>query len=479
MITVNRINDNLWEIPPEGRMNVPGRVYASAKLMEKIKEDKSLEQVVNVACLPGIIKYSLAMPDIHWGYGFPIGGVAAFDMEKGIISPGGVGYDINCGVRLMRTNLTVDDVQSKIKEIVRDLYNAIPSGVGSEGAIPKLSPQDEKQLLIKGSRWAVEKGYGEAEDLEHTEDEGRIEFAEPSIVSSDAIKRGLVQVGTLGSGNHFLEIARVEEVYRPDIAKILGLDLSQIVIAIHSGSRGFGYQICDDYVKKLLKAAQKYGISLPDRQLACAPLKSEEGREYLSAMACAANYAWVNRQVIMALAEEALLKSLSISPRELGMELIYDVAHNIAKIEKHEIDGKKQEVCVHRKGATRAFPPGHLSVPEVYRSVGQPVLVPGDMGRSSYLCVGTEEAMKQTFGSACHGAGRVASRSQMIKQMKNHDLFKELESLGVFVMSKSRGGLAEEMPQAYKNVTDVVRVMDETGISKKVAKFKPLGVIKG
>jgi tRNA-splicing ligase RtcB len=479
MVQLNKINDNLWEIPVQGRMSVPGRVYASSKLMDKIREDKSLEQVANVACLPGIINYSLAMPDIHWGYGFPIGGVAAFDMDKGVISPGGVGYDINCGVRLMLTSLTVDDVQSKIKEIVRDLYNAIPSGVGSEGAIPKLSLQEEKQLLVKGSRWAVEKGYGKPEDLHHTEDEGRIEFADPSIVSDDALKRGLAQVGTLGSGNHFIEIAKVVEIYQPEIAHVFGLDLDQIVISIHSGSRGFGYQICDDYVKKLLKAAQKYGISLPDRQLACAPVKSEEGQEYLAAMACAANYAWVNRQVMMSLAEEALIKSLKISPNELGMKLIYDVCHNIAKIEEHDIDGKRIKLCVHRKGATRAFPPHHPLVPKEYQEIGQPVLVPGDMGRSSYLCVGTDEAMKQTFGSACHGAGRVASRSQMIKQMKNQDLFKELEELGVFVMAKSRGGLAEEMPQAYKNVTDVVCVMDETGISKKVAKFKPLGVIKG
>lgn len=460
-------------------MSVPGRIYASNKLMEKIREDKSLDQVANVACLPGIINYSLAMPDIHWGYGFPIGGVAAFDYDKGVISPGGVGYDINCGVRLIKTNLTAQEVQPKIKDIIRDLYNTIPSGVGSSGAIPKLSSQEERKLLVKGAQWAIEKGYGTAEDIEHTESFGKMEFADPSVISDDAIKRGLAQVGTLGSGNHFLEIGKVVEIYRPEIAHVFDLEIDRIVMMIHTGSRGFGYQICDDYIKKLLKAAQKYGINLPDRQLACAPIKSEEGQEYLAAMACAANYAWVNRQVIMALAEDTLIKTLHISPNEAGMKLIYDVAHNIAKIEEHEINGKKTKVCVHRKGATRAFPPHSPFIPKEYQETGQPVLVPGDMGRSSFLCVGTDEAMKQTFGSTCHGAGRLSSRSQMLKKMKGHNLFKELEAMGVFVMAKTSSGLAEEMPAAYKDVNDVVEVMEIADISKKVAKFKPLGVIKG
>jgi len=486
-MNLHRVQDYLWRIEAEGGMSVPGLIYASDKLMEKIKTDKSLDQVANVACLPGIIKYSLAMPDIHWGYGFPIGGVAAFDMEKGIISPGGVGYDINCGVRLIKTDLMAAEVQPKIKEVVRQLYRDIPSGVGSSGAIPKLSRSEERELLVKGVRWAIERGYGKNEDLEHIEDQGRLEFVDPEVVGDNAIQRGLAQVGTLGSGNHFLEIAKVVEIYgshhpvrdRPEPAGVFGLEKDQIVVTIHSGSRGFGYQICDDYVRKLLKASQKYGINLPDRQLACAPVNSPEGKEYLAAMACAANYAWVNRQVIMSLAEQSLLKALDVTPNQLGWQLIYDVCHNIAKIEEHEIDGQRRKVCVHRKGATRAFGPGHPLVPAVYRDIGQPVLVPGDMGRSSFLCVGTEEAMKRTWGSTCHGAGRVASRSQMLKSSKGKDLYKELAERGVFVMTKSRGSLAEEMPEAYKDVVDVVEVMERAGISQKVAKFKPLGVIKG
>ena len=474
-----KIADYLWEMDPVGGMSVPGRIYASDKLMELVRSEKSPDQVANVACLPGIVDYSLAMPDIHWGYGFPIGGVAAFDVETGVISPGGVGYDINCGVRLMRTDLFVRDVELKIKDIIRQLARDVPTGVGSSGAIPKLSRGEEKQLLIKGAAWAVERGYGKKEDLDYIEDNGRMKLADPSFVSELALKRGLAQVGTLGSGNHFIEIGQVVEIYRPEMARVFDLQIDQIVVMIHTGSRGFGYQICDDYVKRLLKAANKYGINLPDRQLACAPVKSSEGQEYLASMACAANYAWVNRQVIMALVEKALARSLKMAEPQLGLKLIYDVCHNIAKIEDHEINGRKIKVCVHRKGATRAFPPRHPLVPADYQEVGQPVLVPGDMGRSSFLCVGTDEAMKHTFGSTCHGAGRVASRSQMIKRLKGQDLFKQMADRGVFVMAKSNRSLAEEMPQAYKDVTDVVNVMELAGISKKVAKFKPLGVIKG
>jgi tRNA-splicing ligase RtcB len=489
---LNKITDYLWEIPQSTQecMNVPGRIYASEKLLKIVGEDKSPQQVANVACLPGIVGYSLAMPDIHWGYGFPIGGVAAFDIEHGgVISPGGVGYDINCGVRLIKTNLFVKDIQPRLKDILSHLYNAIPSGVGSSGAIAKLSLQEERRLLTEGARWAIEKGYGTKEDLEHIEDKGVIDNADPSILSDTAIKRGLAQVGTLGSGNHFLEIDKVVEIYRPEIARVFGLEIDAIVIQVHSGSRGLGYQVCDDYVRKLLKASQKYGIKLPDRQLASAPVDSEEGREYLSAMACAANYAWVNRQVIMHLANESLMRSLKMTPRDIGLQLIYDVCHNIAKIEEHTrpndlqvgqvVDEKKIKVCVHRKGATRAFPPHHPLVPKDYQEIGQPVLVPGDMGRSSYICVGTEEAMKQTFGSTCHGAGRVASRSAMIRLTKGHNLYKEMESMGVIVMTKTHESMAEEMPSAYKDVTDVIDVMELAGISKKVAKFKPLGVIKG
>ncbi|MFH1230662.1 MAG: RtcB family protein [Planctomycetota bacterium] len=479
---LNKITDYLWEIPKTTQecMNVPGRIYASEKLLKMVGEDKSPQQVANVACLPGIVGYSLAMPDIHWGYGFPIGGVAAFDIEHGgVISPGGVGYDINCGVRLIRTNLSIKDIQPKLKDILSHLYNAIPSGIGSSGAIAKLSPQEERRLLTEGARWAIEKGYGTKEDIEHIEDNGVIKNADPSILSDTAIKRGLAQVGTLGSGNHFLEIDKVVEIYRPEIARVFGLEIDGIVIQVHSGSRGLGYQVCDDYVRKLLRASQKYGIKLPDRQLAAAPVNSEEGREYLSAMACAANYAWVNRQVIMHLANESLIRSLKMMPCDIGLQLIYDVCHNIAKIEEHIVDGKKMKVCVHRKGATRALPPYHPLVPKDYQEIGQPVLVPGDMGRSSFLCVGTEEAMKRTFGSTCHGAGRVASRSAMIRLTKGQNLYKEMESMGVIVMTKTHESMAEEMPSAYKDVTDVVDVMESAGISKKIAKFKPLGVIKG
>ncbi|MDI6733573.1 MAG: RtcB family protein [Planctomycetota bacterium] len=479
---LEKITDYLWEIPKHTKdgMNVPGRIYASKKLLDAVGEDKSPEQVANVACLPGIVGYSLAMPDIHWGYGFPIGGVAAFDIEKGgVISPGGVGYDINCGVRMMRTALSLKDVLPKLKDVLSHLYHTVPSGVGSSGAIATISRDEERRLLTEGARWAVGKGYGSKEDLEHIEDNGVLTDADPSILSDTAIKRGLSQVGTLGSGNHFLEIDKVVEIYRPEIASVFGIAADSIVIQIHSGSRGLGYQICDDYVRRLLRASEKYGIKLLDRQLACAPVNSPEGKEYLSAMACAANYAWVNRQVIMHLTRESLMRSLQTSPKELGAELIYDVCHNIAKIEEHLIEGNKTKVCVHRKGATRAFPPNHPAVPKDYQKIGQPVLVPGDMGRSSFLCVGTDEAMKNTFGSTCHGAGRVASRTAMIKKSKGKNLYQEMESMGVLVMTKSHDSMAEEMPSAYKDVSEVVEVMELAGISKKVAKFKPLGVIKG
>ncbi|MFA5794943.1 MAG: RtcB family protein [Candidatus Brocadiia bacterium] len=474
-----KISDYLWEIPAESSMSVPGRIYASEKLMSLVRDDKSPEQVVNVASLPGIVKYSLAMPDIHWGYGFPIGGVAAFDVKTGIISPGGVGYDINCGVRLMRTNLTLDEVKPRLKEIMAALYHAIPSGVGSEGAIRKLTEQDEIALLLQGAKWAVKQGYGIKDDLAHIEDGGCLPGADPDKVSPQAIKRGLPQVGTLGSGNHFIEVGVVDQICRPHLAEAFNLRKDDVVVMIHSGSRGLGYQVCDDYVRKLLQAAQKYGIRLADRQLACAPISSPEGQDYLAAMNCAANYAWANRQVMMHLAREALMRVLSMSPNDLGMELIYDVCHNIAKIEEHTVDGKPMTVCVHRKGATRAFPPGHPAVPDDYKDIGQPVLVPGDMGRNSFLCVGTDEAMKQTFGSTCHGAGRVASRSQMLKNTRGQNLFKEMEQMGVLVMAKSRDAIAEEMPAAYKDVNAVVDVVDKAGISKKVARFRPLGVIKG
>ncbi len=478
-IKLTRLEEYLWEIPRQGGMRVPGRIYASEKLMADLKDDNCLRQVVNVAHLPGIVGYSLAMPDIHWGYGFPIGGVAAVSLDEGVISPGGVGYDINCGVRLVQTGLVFEQIKDKLTRIVEALFSLIPSGVGSEGAIPKLSSQDEKRLLREGARWAVSAGYGRQDDLSHMEEGGKLATADAALISDRALERGLKQVGTLGSGNHFLEIGRVEEIYLPQVADTLGLFPDQIVVLIHTGSRGLGYQICEDSLKLMSKAMTKYGISLPDRQLACTPIQSPEGQDYLSAMAAAANYAWANRQVIMSQAEKAFMKALNIGPKDLGFSLIYDVCHNIAKIEDHVVDGKKRRLCVHRKGATRAFAPGHPQIPADYQNIGQPVLIPGDMGRYSYLSVGTETAMEKTFGSTCHGAGRIMSRAQSKKQSQAINIDQEMARRGVVARYHGRGTMAEEMPHAYKDVADVVETMDHAGVSKRVARFRPVGVIKG
>jgi tRNA-splicing ligase RtcB len=479
-INIEKIHDHLFEIPVSGNMRVPGRIYASEKMMETIiAEDESIQQVINVAHLPGIQKYSLGMPDIHWGYGFPIGGVAATDYDEGVISPGGVGYDINCGVRLARTSLTRNEVQPQLTKLITALFRNIPTGVGSEGAIRTLNQKEMNSLLLKGAQWAVEQGYGEKEDLIYTEENGRLNWAEPGYVSKRAIERGSPQVGTLGSGNHFLEVDVVDHIFMPDEAEILGLFLNQIVIQIHTGSRGCGYQICDDFLKLLGQASQRYGISLPDRQLACAPVKSQEGQEYLGAMAAAANFAWANRQVIMSLAKDTIMQILSISPAQLEFRLIYDVCHNIAKIETHVIDGKEKKVCLHRKGATRAFAPGSPELPPAYQQTGQPVLVPGDMGRYSFICLGTQVAMDETFGSTCHGAGRLQSRKRALDTGRGRDLFAEMSKMGVTVLAKGRATIAEEMPYAYKDVAMVVDVMHHSGISRKVARLKPLGVIKG
>ncbi|HIE03391.1 MAG TPA: RtcB family protein [Candidatus Latescibacteria bacterium] len=461
-------------------MKVPGRIYSSEKLMEALKGDESPKQVANVAHLPGIVKYSLAMPDIHYGYGFPIGGVAATDsLKDGVISPGGVGFDINCGIRLAVTNLSYEDVKERLEELVDLLYHSIPSGVGSSGAIRKLSTRELRELMVKGAEWALEQGFGALEDLEHIEENGRMDGADPDAVSKRAIERGLDQAGTLGSGNHFLEIGVVEEVYNPALADALGLWKGQVVVWVHSGSRGFGHQVCDDYLQVMQKAVQKYGIDLPDRQLACAPVNSKEGQDYLGAMRCAANYAFANRQIIMDLVRKAWQKAWGISPSDLGLRLVYDVAHNIAKIEKHVVDGQERVLCVHRKGATRAFPPGHPEIPRAYREVGQPVLVPGDMGTESYVLVGTRKAMEETFGSTCHGAGRVMSRAKAKKQAKRRDLRTELEGKGIVVRARGWASLAEEMPDAYKDVGAVVDVVHRTGLSRKVARTRPIGVVKG
>jgi len=479
-IEIIKIHDNLFEIPATGNMQVPGRIYANESMLESILyEDESIQQVVNVAHLPGIQKFSLGMPDIHWGYGFPIGGVAATDLNDGVISPGGVGYDINCGVRLARTDLTSPEIKKHLQKLVIDLFNTIPTGVGSSGAIRRLNHKELKRVLYKGAHWAIENGYGASDDVLHTEEHGKMDSADPGLVSHRAFERGSTQIGTLGSGNHFLEIDVVDTIYDKDVAEAFGLYFNQIVIMIHTGSRGCGYQICDDFLKVLAQSVHKYGFDLPDRQLSCAPIQSEHGQDYLGAMAAAANFAWANRQVIMSLAKDSILRTLNITPKDLNFELVYDVCHNIAKIEQHEINGKKKNVCLHRKGATRAFPPDHSQVPSDYKNVGQPVLVPGDMGRYSFVCVGTEKAMHETFGSTCHGAGRLQSRKKAKKMGAGRDLFKEMKRSGVFVQAKGKGTMAEEMPYAYKDVATVVDVMHEAGISTKVARLRPLGVIKG
>lgn len=479
-INIEKKGEFEWIIPKIGKMNVPGKIYCDEKsLVETIAHDDSFKQVINVAQLPGIIGYSIAMPDIHAGYGFPIGGVAAFDYSDGIISPGGVGYDINCGVRLATTNLLEEDIKNKIEKLIHSLFDAVPTGVGSSHAIKTLSKEELKRVATKGAIWAIENGFGKKEDLERCEENGGFQDVSFEGISGKAIERGLDQVGTLGSGNHFLEIQIVDEIYDEQVAKAFGLRLNQVCFMIHTGSRGFGYQICEDYLKDFIKAASKYKIDLPDRQLACAPIESPEGQNYLNAMKCAANFAWNNRQVIMELARKAIRKALNISDSELGFQLLYDVSHNIAKIETHLIDGKKRKVCVHRKGATRAFPKGSQYLPEDFKDIGQPVLIPGDMGRYSFVLVGTEQAMNDTFGSACHGAGRVMSRNKAIESAKGRDIAAELRKSGIVVKAKAKATLAEEMPEAYKDAQLVVDIAHNSNIAKKVARLKPIGVIKG
>ncbi len=463
-----------------GAMRVPGLIFSNDRMMASLEKDQSLNQVVNVATLPGIVGHSLAMPDIHWGYGFPIGGVAAFDLDEGIVSPGGVGYDINCGCRLMTTRLKAHEIRPIIKDIVYALFKDIPAGVGSTGML-HLSKSKLKDVAVQGAAWAVKQGYGSISDLEKTEDRGAIEGADPSVLSERAIKRGLNQLGTLGSGNHFLEIQRVDRIYDPEKAACFNLFEGQITLFIHTGSRGFGHQICDDFLKEMNKriATGHPQFSLPDRQLACASLKSDLAKRYLSAMACAANYAWANRQVLMHRTREILLKTLSITPDALGMNLLYDVCHNIAKKESHQVAGIPVDLCVHRKGATRSLPPKHPLLPDIYRFSGQPVLIPGSMGTCSYVLAGADGAMKQSFGSCCHGAGRALSRTQALKLAKGRAIHRELEDIGVFVQSRGKRTLKEEMPQAYKNISQVVDVVHKAGLARKVARLKPMGVIKG
>ncbi len=469
-----------WLLPKsyDGRMRVDGLIYADEKMLKRVRMDKTPQQVANVATLPGIVGHSLAMPDIHWGYGFPIGGVAATREDDGVVSPGGVGYDINCGVRLMSTSLTVDDVRGKVRGLLRGLYDAIPCGIGTKSKL-RLSEAELKKALRDGARWAVGQGFGDAGDLERTEAGGSLPGADPDALSARALERGRPQLGTLGAGNHFIEIGRVVEVFDEAAARVFGLDVDGVTLMIHSGSRGLGYQVCDDWVKVMRRAMDRYKITVPDQQLACAPIKSDEGRGYLGAMNAAANYAWANRQVMMHWAEEVFAKSLGASPRHLGMNLVYDVAHNIAKFETHEVDGRREKLLIHRKGATRAFGPGQAELADVYRNLGQPVIIPGDMGTESYVLLGTERAMAETWGSTCHGAGRVMSRKEATRKAKGRSISRELEDRGIEIVCRSPKTLAEEMSEAYKDVSDVVNVVTNAGISKAVARLEPLGVIKG
>ncbi len=478
---LERISDYKYRIPKSYKpgMLVDGIIYSNQKLLAGINNDKAPEQVANVAFLPGIVGNSLAMPDIHWGYGFCIGGVAATDPEKGgVISPGGVGYDINCGVRLLKTNLDLKDVRNKIPKIVNILYQDTPAGVGSTGDI-RVSYQEEKKILLNGAKWAVSRGFGVKQDLEYCEESGAIEGANPEVVSERAFKRGKQQAGTLGSGNHFLEVQVVSDVFDQAVSDCLGLNIGQVIIMIHSGSRGLGFQVCDDSVKVMLKCLNKYGINLPDRQLSCAPVESPEAEEYIGAMRAAANYAWANRQVLMHLVRLSFEKIFSKSWQSLGMDLIYDVAHNIAKFERHIVDGEEKMLCVHRKGATRSLGPGNPTLPLKYQKIGQPVIIPGDMGTASYLLTGTKKAESETFASTCHGAGRVKSRHEAIRTVNFDQLMKELRGKGIEVRATGKKTIVEEAPSAYKDIDQVVEVVEGAGLSRKICRMRPLCVVKG
>jgi tRNA-splicing ligase RtcB len=478
---LERASDTTWRIPKSYRagMRVDGIVYADDVLVELIRHDQALEQVANVAFLPGIQVASLAMPDIHWGYGFCIGGVCATDPDEGgVISPGGVGYDINCGVRLVRSKLSHSDVEPVQTKLVEQLYRNVPTGTGRGGKY-RFTPAELRRLMAEGVPYLVDRGLATESDLEHTEARGRIDHAQPEWVSQRALERGYDQCGTLGSGNHFLEVQVVDQVFDEPAARAMGLARDMVCVMIHSGSRGLGYQVCDDALKMLRKAPEKYGIALPDRQLVCAPIDSPEGREYIGAMCAAANFAWCNRQLLMWQARECFEHVFDRPWQELGMGLVYDVAHNIAKFEEHQIDSKRKRVWVHRKGATRAFPPNHPETPDAYKQIGQPVIIPGDMGRASWVLVGQQGSMQQTFGSACHGAGRVMSRTAAVKHAQGRRIDRELAEKGIVARARSWKGLAEEQPAAYKDVDLVVEVVHRAGLAKKVARMRPIGVIKG
>ncbi len=477
MIAVEQIDPYRWRVPRTGGMRTDGLIFADAELMHDLEGDQCIQQVVNVAHLPGIVGPSIAMPDIHWGYGFPIGGVAAFDEHEGVVSPGGVGYDINCGVRLLRTPLQIDEARPKLKTLVDTLYQQIPSGVGASRSDVRLSPKELNRVLERGAEWAVAEGYGTERDLECIEAGGRLE-GDPERVSQRAKERGKNQLGTVGSGNHFVEVGYVTEVYDQTAAQRLSLTLGSVTVFIHSGSRGLGYQVCDDFLDRMVRAAQKYGITLPDQQLCCAPLHSPEAKDYLGAMNAAANYAFANRQ-LMSHYVRGSLASVFSEDVAARTDLVYDVCHNIAKFETHEVAGEKRRLCVHRKGATRAFPPGHPELHPRFRDIGQPVLIPGDMGRYSFVLVGTAGAFSETFGSTCHGAGRRMSRHQAKTLARSRNSPRELAERGILVRAASRATIDAEIPEAYKDVAKVVDVVNAAGIGKKVAKLTPVAVVKG
>jgi len=480
---LREVEPNIWQLDKDfdERMNVPARLFTSKKFMN-VLENGAVAQAANVACLPGIQKFSLAMPDMHFGYGFPIGGVAAFDINEGIISPGGIGYDINCGVCLLRTDLTHNDVKGKINDLLNIMYKNVPAGVGSKGRIERLSEAKMHDVLSGGAKWAVENGYGWDDDLKRLEENGEMKTAVPDYALNEkTYKRGAPQLGSLGAGNHFLEVQRVDEIYNERTAEAFGITgRGQVVVMIHTGSRGFGHQVATDYLRRMEKLLGPEGIAkLPDRELIYAPFQSDIGQEYFGAMSAAANYGFANRQMITHWVRESFSRIFAQSPEDMGMNLVYGLCHNIGKVEKHIIDGKMKKVIIHRKGATRSLPAGHENTPDVYKDIGQPVLIPGSMGTASYLLVGTKEALEKSFGSTAHGAGRAMSRVKARKSYRGEQIKSELENEGISLKSMSWNGVAEEAPGAYKDVDEVVRISDDSGIGRLVAKLKPVGVIKG
>jgi tRNA-splicing ligase RtcB len=476
---LKQVDQYRWLLPRQGKMRTEGMLFLDRNLLEHIKNDKSITQVANVAWLPGIVGRSLAMPDVHQGYGFPIGGVAAFDPDTGVVSPGGVGYDINCGVRLLRSALVREEIADEIPNLVNSLFSTIPSGVGSKQPDLKLNRRELKKVLETGAKWAIKNGFGLQDDLLHIEESGCLDWADPGGVSERALDRGQAQLGTLGSGNHFVEVGYVDMIFDEKLAKGIGLFQDQVTVIVHTGSRGLGHQVCSDYIRLLQHNSRKYNFDLPDRDLCCAPVNSSDGTQYLAAMAAAANFAFANRQLITAEVRRTFEVVFGLGAPKMGLQLVYDVCHNIAKFETHEVEGRQRRVVVHRKGATRAFPAHHPKVPAAYQETGQPVLIPGDMGRYSYVLVGTDRAMQETFGSTCHGAGRLMSRHAAKKSAKGHNVTAELAAMGVTVKGAGRATLVEEIPGAYKDVEDVVRVVHEAGLARKVARLRPLGVIKG